>query len=76
MPRVIRHGSGRTNCSEVVALFVQVRTELQITQNELAKRIGFSTVTVQRWEQGNGTIGNDVVERLRAMLRPSDRRAK
>jgi DNA-binding transcriptional regulator YiaG len=79
MPRIIQNGGdpenfrviekGRVACDDaIVDLIIKVRTHLRIPQREVAKRMFYGLSTVQRWEQGIGTISKDNVAKLRAML--------
>jgi len=51
-----------------LARLPRARAHLGITQSQLARRMGYSWTTVQRWEQGIGTISNAQIDKLKAML--------
>jgi transcriptional regulator with XRE-family HTH domain len=67
MPRIV-HSQG-VPCDDIlVALVCRVRSKLGLTQAALARKIGLSCTTVQRWEQGIGSISPENVKRLKALI--------
>jgi DNA-binding transcriptional regulator YiaG len=67
MPRII-HNKGVPCDDDLVALVCRVRTKLGLTQSQLARKIGYSWTTVQRWEQGIGSISPENVKKLKALI--------
>lgn len=46
----------------------RLRGELGITQEELAKRLGVTRMTVIRWEQGKGEISWENIKRIMSLF--------
>lgn len=57
-------------------LFREVRERLNLTEKELAERLGASFYAVVRWERGDSIPPEDVVEVLDHLLAPNEHRAE
>ena len=57
------------NASPLGQIILKARTELGWTQEQLARELGVVFSTVNRWENGKGEPGGDVLRQVAALLR-------
>lgn len=64
----VRAVAGRSTVAPSPGYIASARRALGLTQAQLAKRLGRSTITVKRWETGTLRPGRDAVQKLQRLL--------